>query len=175
MAARLILRAAWQYLPANAVGIHFHSVPGRCGHAPIECVVVLIQNCPIRRGKVDEDRRTIAVGDDLLDAHHRAAVPLHNVHRDRRSREQLFLLRRCSKVLRQPLIQSKRRCSCRHAAQDRDDRRKHRRRVQAASSFCLVRHVHYLRKCVFGGVKRGDCLLIKFFVKHRCSPPEDRF
>ena len=160
MAARLILRAAWQYLPANAVGIHFHSVPGRCGHAPIECVVVLIQNCPLRRGKVDEDRRTIAVGDDLLDAHHRAAVPLHNVHWDRRSREQLFLLRRCSKVLRQPLIQSKRRCSCRHAAQDRDDRRKHRRRAQAASSFCLVRHVHYLRKCVFGGVKRGDRLLI---------------
>ena len=118
------------------------------------------QHCPLRRGKVDEDRRTIAVGDDLLDAHHRAAVPLHNVHRDRRSREQLFLLRRCSKVLRQPLIQSKRRCSCRHAAQDRDDRRKHRRRAQAASSFCLVRHVHYLRNCVFGGVKRGDRLLI---------------
>ena len=175
MAARLIFRVAWQYLPANAVGLHFHSVPGRCGHAPIECVVVLIQYCPLRRGKVDEDRRTIAVGDDLLDAQHRAAVPLHNVHRDCRGREQLFLLRRCSKVLHQPLIQSQRRCGCRRAAQERDNRRKHRRRAQAASSFRLVRHVHYLRNCVFGGVERGNRLLIKFFVKHRCSPPEDRF
>ena len=175
MAARLVFRVARQYLPANAVGIHFHSVPGRCGHVPIECVVVLIQHCPLRRGKVDEDRRTIAVGDDLLDAHHRAAVPLHNVHRDRRSREQLLLLRRCSKVFRQPLIQSQRRRGYRRAAQDRDDRRKHRRRAQAASSFRLMRHVHYLRNCVFGGMKRRDCLLIKFFVKHRCSPPEDRF